>query len=192
MLSLQSFSLVGYLHNKRQMTRTSNRPANPVFAPYKAADEKWMTIGVLDPKDWRKLCRAFGRDDLIEDERTKDAFARAQNADFLREELANTVARKPRQEWLEALIALEVPCGPVHDYEGVASDPQIWANEYLVKPPHPNFPDYTAIGLPVFFSETPGAVTGGAPELGQHTEEVLLELGFSWEDLEGLRRAEVI
>ncbi len=192
MLSLQSFSLVSFLHNKRQMTRTSNRPANPVFAPYKAADEVWLTIGVLDPKDWPKLCTALGRADLIDDERTKDAFARAINGDFLREELTNTIMTRPRRHWLDALIALEVPCGPVHDYEGVYNDPQIWENGYLVKAPHPQFPDYTAIGLPVVFGETPGEVTGGAPELGQHTEEVLLELGYTWEQMETLRTAGVI
>jgi len=75
----------------------------------------------------------------------------------------------------------------VYDYAGVAAEPQFWDNGYLVEVPHPHFDRIGMVGIPVLFSETPGRVQGPAPELGQHTEEVLLDLGYTWEQLEALR-----
>ena len=67
-----------------------------------------------------------------------------------------------------------------------------WENGYLVNLPHPQFEDFKAVGIPIAFSETPGAVERPSPELGQHTEEVLLGLGYTWEEMEVLRSSGVI
>ena len=76
-----------------------------------------------------------------------------------------------------------MPCGPVYDYAGVAADEHFWKNGYLVEVEHPHFPGHRAVGIPVALSETPAKVRGVAPELGQHTEQVLLSLGYSWDDI---------
>ena len=85
----------------------------------------------------------------------------------------------------------DVPTGPVYDYAEVAADPQMWVNGYLAELEHPNFPDHRVVGVPVELSATPGGLQGPAPELGQHTEEVLLELGYSWDEIEAMREAGV-
>ncbi|MPZ99965.1 MAG: CoA transferase, partial [Dehalococcoidia bacterium] len=154
-------------------------------------DGGWLTIGVLDPRRWPNLCRAIEREDLITDERSADAFARAQNSAWLRGELTSAFALRPRAEWLPRLVAEEVPCGPVYDYAEVAEDPQFWLNGYLVNVEHPYFEGHRAVGIPLTMSETPGRVQGPAPELGANTEEVLLELDYTWDDIERMHDAGV-
>ncbi len=85
-----------------------------------------------------------------------------------------------------------MPCAPVQDYVDVGNDPQALANGYITTVEHPNLGPLRVVGVPVRLSETPGAVRTPAPELGQHTEEILLELGYDWEQIEGLKLAGVI
>ncbi|MEE8421527.1 MAG: CoA transferase [Dehalococcoidia bacterium] len=185
MMTLQTLSLTSFLHNKEQRGRGIGR--NPTFTYYQASDDRWLTVGVLVPKFWAGLCAALERDDLMTDERSAEPFARFANAAWLLEELAGTFRTKPQQYWLDALRAADVPCGPVHDYASVVDDKQFWANDYLVDLDHPLFGDHRAVGIPVSFSETPGRVQGPAPELGQHTEETLLALGYDWDQITALR-----
>ncbi|MBI2761297.1 MAG: CoA transferase [Chloroflexi bacterium] len=186
MMTLQASMMTGFLHTRVQPQRRG-RAYNPTFGHYQAGDQQWLTVGVLDPKHWPRMCNALGRADLIDDERTATAAARVQNADWLMDELVRTFLQQPRDVWIEALVAQDVPCGPVYDYAGVAAEPQFWENGYLVDVPHAQFGTIGMVGIPVQLSETPGRVQGPAPELGQHTEEVLLRLGYTWEQMEALR-----
>jgi CoA:oxalate CoA-transferase len=183
MATLQALSLVAYLHTGAQ----PGRRVNPTFTYYRDSDGEWLTIGVLTPKHWPLLCTAVGREDLVTDPRSAEPFARFENADWLRAELASAFATRPRSEWLDSLMACDVPCGPVYDYAGVVAEPQFWENGYLVELDHPNFPGHRSVGVPIQLSETPATVQGPAPELGQHTEQTLLALGYDWEQITGLR-----
>jgi CoA:oxalate CoA-transferase len=189
MATLQALSIQRYLHVRQE---TTTKYVNPTFTAYECSDGEWLTIGVLTPKHWPLLCLAIERDDLITNEKSADPFARRDNADWLREELAASFKRGPRQKWLDGLIAQDVPCGPVYTYEQVAAEEQFWVNGYLQKLEHPNFPDHSVVGIPLELSETPGRVQGPAPELGQHTEETLLELGYDWDRITALRDAGAI
>ncbi|MDP6605651.1 MAG: CoA transferase [Dehalococcoidia bacterium] len=185
MMTLQTLSVTSFLHNKEQRGRPGR---NPTFTYYQASDGKWLTIGVLTPKFWDGLCAALERPDLLTDERSAEPFARFANAPWLLEELASTIRTKPQEHWLEELKVADVPCGPIHDYASVVADEQFWANDYLVDLEHPLFGnDHRVVGNPVSFSETPGLVQGPAPELGQHTEETLLALGYDWDQITALR-----
>jgi crotonobetainyl-CoA:carnitine CoA-transferase CaiB-like acyl-CoA transferase len=147
---------------------------------------------VLTPQHWPLMCLAIEREDLITDGRSADAFARRDNADWLYEELEASFRRGPRQRWLDTMVEQDVPCGPVYTYADVSKDQQFWENGYLAEVEHPNFPGHRAVGIPVELSETPGAIQGPAPELGQHTEEMLLELGYDWDRITALRDAGAI
>jgi crotonobetainyl-CoA:carnitine CoA-transferase CaiB-like acyl-CoA transferase len=191
MMTLQALGLTGFLHTGTQLVRTG-RAISPTFTYYQASDGEWLTIGVLTPKHWPLLCHALERDDLLTDVRSAEPFARAENREWLMEELAGAIGKRPRQHWLDALVANDVPCGPVYDYAGVTADSQFWDNGYLVELDHPHFEGHRVVGIPVQLSETPGGVQGPAPELGQHTEQVLLDLGYEWPEIEALRDGGVI
>jgi formyl-CoA transferase len=184
MITLQTLSIQAFLHTKFQPTFEGGRAHSPTFAWYECSDGEWLTIGILDPKHWPLLCEALERQDLIDDERSADPFARNANREWLMDEIRGSIATKPRQHWLDAIVARDIPCGPVYDYAGMAADQQFWDNGYLAEVEHPNFPGHQAVGIPVAMNETPPAVQGIAPELGQNTEEILLALGYEWSDLE--------
>ena len=107
--------------------------------------------------------------------------------------LEERFAEKTREEWRAILDETDVLWAPVQNYMEALSDEQAIANEYVVEIDHPNAGKVKMLGLPIQFSETPGKVRSGAPELGQHTEEVLTEvLGYSWDEVIGLKDKQVI
>src|SRR5262249_9159602 len=95
-------------------------------------------------------------------------------------------ATRPTAEWCELLDANGIRCAPVRDHSAVVEDPNVWANGYLT-----TVDGTTIVAPPVRFSETPADPARGALELGQHIEEILLELGFSWDDIAALSHENV-
>ena len=81
---------------------------------------------------------------------------------------------------------------PLHEFHDVVTDPQVLANDYILDYDHPAIGPVKLLNFPVQFSETPACVKSPAPEVGQHTEEVLLEHGYSWEDIARLKEEEII
>ena len=96
---------------------------------------------------------------------------------------------RPRDQWVNAFHEGGIDqVGPIQDYDDVIKDPQVLLNQYIVEVDDPAYGKVKVPGIPVKLSETPGKISGLAPELGQHTEEVLQEvLGLSWKDLAKLR-----
>jgi crotonobetainyl-CoA:carnitine CoA-transferase CaiB-like acyl-CoA transferase len=92
----------------------------------------------------------------------------------------------------EMLEKAGVPCAPVNTLDNVLTDPQTQARQMIVQIPHPLIPDLRLLGLPIKLSETPGAVRLPPPLKGQHTEEVLIDLGYSTADIKALRERQVI
>ena len=184
MMSLQVLSLQAFLHNGMQHRLKPGRSFSATFAWYQAGDGEWFTMGLLDPKTWPALCEAIERPDLMDDDRTVDPWARRDSEEWLRNELEQVFLTRTRDEWIERLVAGRIPCGPVYDYQQVADDKHFWINGYLQEVPHANFENHRVVGIPVQFSETATKVRTAAPELGQNTEQVLLDLGYDWSDIE--------
>ena len=95
--------------------------------------------------------------------------------------------KKTDAEWMELLKAADCICGPVATYDELLDDPQVRANEYIVEVDHPTQGRLPVVGAPWRFSETPAEIAPAAPELGQHSEEILQELGYTWEQIAELR-----
>jgi crotonobetainyl-CoA:carnitine CoA-transferase CaiB-like acyl-CoA transferase len=131
---------------------------------------------------------------LERDPKFIDYKAREQNNEQLIRMLDEIFVSKTTQEWTEILNKEDVIWGEVNNLNDLHIDPQVIANDYIVDFDHPTLGKIKTLGLPMKFSKTPGvAIHRRAPELGEHTEEVLVELlGFSWEKVAELRDKEVI
>ncbi|MFQ5880836.1 MAG: CaiB/BaiF CoA transferase family protein [Dehalococcoidia bacterium] len=190
-LALQSYNVTHSLYNERQVISNPKR-RHPTFTTYQAGDGRWFTLGAMDARYWPRLCQAIDRHDLMEDPRFADPKARIDNAEELRALLEEVFRQRRRDEWVETFAQHEVPAGPVYEYAEVAQSPQVWANGYLTEVEHPRFGQVQMVGIPVHLGETPGRVPGPAPELGQHTEEILRSLRYSVEEIQQLREESVI
>jgi crotonobetainyl-CoA:carnitine CoA-transferase CaiB-like acyl-CoA transferase len=135
----------------------------------------------------------LGLNELRDDPRFRDSRAREQNCVELISILDSAFATKPRDEWLDIFSSEDLVYSPIKDYWEVVNDPQVLENEYIVEFEHPSIGKLKEIGIPVEFSKVSRSIRQPAPQLGQHTEEVLIDiLGFSWKEIEGLRDRKVI
>ncbi|HLZ70049.1 MAG TPA: CoA transferase [Dehalococcoidia bacterium] len=136
---------------------------------------------------WPGFCRALDRPDLIDDSRFADEAERGRHLPELVAAVAEQLATRTTAAWCDRLRAEQQRYAPVRDYAELAADPQLWANGYLVEVEHPQFGRQRIVGTPVRFSDTPSRPGTAAPELGQHTEAVLLDAGFTWDEIAALR-----
>jgi crotonobetainyl-CoA:carnitine CoA-transferase CaiB-like acyl-CoA transferase len=131
-------------------------------------------------------------EELEKDPRFENLVQRAINSKELVPILESRFTSKTSDEWVEVLQKAELLCCRVNTIPELINDPQVTANNYITEYDHPALGKVNMVGFPIHMSETPLSVRMPAPELGQHTEEVLLELGYSWEDIVKLREEEVI
>jgi CoA:oxalate CoA-transferase len=189
-LIFQNRYLLNYLRTGRQPVRTTWR-RSPTYTHYRTSDG-WVAIGGVDPNRWPPLCSALGLPELVVDPRFEEPFERARNAEALTSLFEEAFQHRTTHEWLDLLVAADIPCAPVQDYAAVAEDAQVLANGYIDEIDHPVLGKLRVPGVPIHMSGTPPRRPGPAPELGQHTEEVLLDRGYSWDQIEALRTGAVI
>ncbi len=159
--------------------------AHPLNAPYQAfaTADGWINVGAANQRNWERMARAIGAPELTDDPRFSSNRLRMENLAALVERLTLVFRSRPTAEWLTVLEAAEVPAGPVLSIGAMHGDPQALARDMVVEVEHPVAGATKAIGLPLKFSETPGAIRRPAPLLGEHTAEVLAELGYTDTDL---------
>lgn len=167
---------------------------HPMASPYGRfrAGDGFMNIAAGNDAMWRKLAGALDRPDWIDDSRFADALARLRHRDELSGEIEAVLAGRGVAHWVELLNRAGVPAGPIFDLEQVFADPQVLAREMLVELPHPEAGTYKTTGLPVKLSRTPGAIRRAPPLHGEHTDEVLLEIGIPPDEIETLHRTKII
>ena len=159
--------------------------AHPLNAPYQAFEtaDGWLNIGAANQKNWLLMLQALEAPELADDSRFATNFERRTNLDELDAALAPLFRTRRTANWLERFEAVGVPAGPVLDIAQMQRDPQTLARDMVVEVEHSRAGPVKTLGLPVKFSETPGAVLHGAPVFGEHTREILAEAGFSDEDI---------
>jgi len=163
-----------------------------VWAPYRCADGRWLRIAAVSDREFQDLCRALDLEHLAQDPRFATGRARLDSNEDLYNLLEGVFATRPRDEWLEVLRRHDVPCAPVLSPEEVFDHPQVRENGMVAEVEHPLAGRVTFVAPPVRLSGAPPRVQGPAPLLGQHTEEVLREVGYSEEEIARLRQARVI
>lgn len=168
--------------------------AHRVSAPYQALRTRdgYLNLGAATQPTWEQLCRAIGREDLMEDERFRAPWDRKAREEELAALLEETFSTEDTEHWLELLDGAGVVAGPIYNMEQVYRDPQVLAREMLVDTEDPELGTIHNIGVPVKLSATPGSIRRRAPALGEHSDEILLEHGFTQGEVDELLNAGVI
>ena len=156
------------------------------YQPFETADG-YVNVGAANQANWERLCAAIGRDELISDPKFVQPKDRMNNLDELAETLGETFRRETSAHWLEKLERAGVPVGPIYDLKEVYEDPQVRARDMFVETEHPVAGRVGNIGIPIKLSETPGSFRRPAPTLGQHTSEVLRQIGCTDDEIQFLR-----
>ncbi|MBI4299781.1 MAG: CoA transferase [Chloroflexi bacterium] len=154
--------------------------------------ERWLFIACEDEASWQALCRELGQHDLLKDERFASAEKRAECSDELSAILEPIFRQRPAREWLPILDTAGIPCAGVKSSREILHDPLMLDNDMVIEFDHPTYGRLRELGQVIRFSETPGKQWRPAPVLGQHTEEVLQELGYSTEGIARLLEARVV
>jgi crotonobetainyl-CoA:carnitine CoA-transferase CaiB-like acyl-CoA transferase len=168
------------------------RAPNPIVNSYRTKDGRWLFLNMLQPdRYWDDLCRHLERPDLAVDSRFADGDKRSANRAECIRELEATFASRTLAEWRAKLATVAGVWSPMQTASEVGADEQAIANGYLLDVDRGDGTRFALVANPVQFDETPPTLRP-APELGQHTEEVLLGLGLSWEDLARLKEEQAI
>ena len=168
--------------------------AHPLNAPYQAFEtaDGWMTVGAASQPNWERIPELLELPELADDPRFADNAGRMANLDELVATMAPALKRRSTSEWLERFEAAGVPAGPVSSIGEMLENPQALAREMVTEVEHARLGPVKTLGFPVKFSASPASVRRGAPLLGEHTREVLLEHGYTSEAVDELRDSGVV
>jgi len=159
------------------------RGGNPLVGNYPTADGRWVFLNMMQSdRFWPDLCAHLGRPDLVTDPRFADAAARAASSDECVTELSAAFATRTLDEWREALTTLAGAWAPVQRAPELKRDGQVVANGYVQVVTDADGRSYDLVGAPAQFDGQPHELRA-APAHGEHTDEVLLDLGYSWDEL---------
>ena len=192
LMHAQASSIGPYLTANFTPVRTGNRSL--YFAPsgcYPTKDGKYVVITTPAEKFFGKLCRALDVDWDSQD-RFKSIDARLANEDELDAVLSARTREFNREELVKMLIAADVLTAPINEVEDVVKDEQILHNQMIVSTDHPTLGKVDVTGMPIKFYGTPGSIRMHPPLLGEHTHELLRELGYSTEDISRLQNQGVV
>jgi crotonobetainyl-CoA:carnitine CoA-transferase CaiB-like acyl-CoA transferase len=172
-LLAQAFSIHFANGKVPQRGQTSFDGAAPNYDCYLTKDNKYITVAAMEPWFFANLCRLMGREDLIPYEH--DRSTRGE----IRKALADTFKTKTRDEWFGIMSQTDICAGRMLTLDEVPDDPQVKAREMIVELEGPNGQKIRQVGISAKFSDTPGSIRMLGPSLGQHTDEILGQLGYA-------------
>ncbi|HTE84267.1 MAG TPA: CoA transferase, partial [Dehalococcoidia bacterium] len=156
-------------------------------------DGSWLHLNMpAADRYWPRFCEALGLMSVRDDPRFQSLGPRSDHSAELVPLIDAAIAQRTRAEWGAILDRYDLVWAPVQDVDEVIADPQVLANNYIAEIDHPTLGRLKTIDTPVRFSGSHVGVRGPAPELGQHTEEILLEQGCTWDEITRLRDAGAI
>jgi formyl-CoA transferase len=169
----------------------NDHPTNMPTSAYTTADGHINVAAVGKPM-WKSVCEAIGRPELFEHPDYAATKDRAKNRVALNAEMNKGFAKRPSADWVEILNKAGVPCGPIYRMDQVFADPQVQHVQAAAEVTHRKLGKLRLINQPVKLSRTPAKLAVATPERGEHTEEVLLELGFNSEEIEQFKTEGIV
>jgi len=167
---------------------------HPVIVPYQAfkAKDVFINIAVGNDQLWERFCKAVVLENVMNDPKFATNAKRVENREEIVKIISDLIVTRDGEEWLKILTDAGIPCGPIYTVDKIFADPQVLHREMVKELDHPKAGKVKVTGIPIKLSDTPGEVETAPPVLGQHTQEVLTELGYSDQDLEKLKQENVI
>jgi crotonobetainyl-CoA:carnitine CoA-transferase CaiB-like acyl-CoA transferase len=196
-VSLMTWFTCGYFFDGSMLKRGESwlHGAYPYYGVYETKDGKHITIGCLEPHFWENLCRFLGKEEYIPYHfALEHTFHKPEDKkwDEIRSSLKQIFLTKTRDEWFELLIHNDVPAGKVYTPDEVFSDPQVLHRKMVIEVEHPTLGKIKQVGIAPKLSSTPGKVRSLSPFSGEHTDEILQELGYKRKEIENLRQQGVV
>jgi formyl-CoA transferase len=183
-LSWLSFYMIGFFANN--IVHSGMGSAHPSLTPYKAykAKDDYIILAVGNDAQWGKLCAALGKPELAQDPRFKTNVERLENRVEQDAILEKVFGRFTVVELTRIIKDAGIPCGPINKVDKIVTDPQVQHLGVIQDLPHNRISDLKVPGIPVHLSRTPGEIQGPPPMFGEHTDCILLDAGYSQEEIE--------
>ena len=191
-IALLDFQAARYLMDGEVPPQVGNdHPTSMPTSAYTTADG-YMNVAASGEGMWKRLCPAIGRPELLTRAEFEGAANRAKNRKALNAELNAALSARKSEEWISILNAAGVPCGPIYSMDQVFADPQVQHLHAAATVKHPVLGEIRVVNQAVGLSRTPATMASATPEIGQHTDEVLAEVGYSAAEIARLREQKAI
>jgi crotonobetainyl-CoA:carnitine CoA-transferase CaiB-like acyl-CoA transferase len=179
MLAMQLQEASAWLNLGRRL----NWGAFPLSGTFQTLDGHVVMVGAFKPNPLQDICRGLGIEDLSADPRYATHEAQVAHRDELQARWRQEFGKRTTKQVIDALESMDILCAPVNTIEAALTDPQVANNQMVVEMHHPDCGPIRTVGIPVKLEGTPGSVRRAPPRLGEHTREVLAELGFSQQEI---------